>query len=82
MKALAEEYVYYGRYAVADFVCPTKKLRNRFQPDIIIWLDTIKEGRFDDTNKLFEKLDMCDYHITKKLNDEDINKIGDEIKDE
>ncbi len=82
MKALAEEYVYYGRYAVADFVCPTKKLRERFQPDIVIWIDTIQEGRFEDTNKMFQKLTQYDYHVTTKLSDDEINKIGDEIKDD
>jgi len=82
MKALAEEYVYYGRYAVADFVCPTKKLRERFQPDIVIWIDTIQEGRFQDTNKMFQKLNYCDYHVTTQLTDDEINNIGDEIKDD
>ena len=42
-----------GRYVVCDFVCPTKETRANFAADIVIWMDTIKEGRFEDTNKIF-----------------------------
>jgi uncharacterized membrane protein len=40
-------------YVVCDFVCPTEQYRKVFDADITVWLDTIQEGRFDDTNKLF-----------------------------
>jgi hypothetical protein len=43
-----------GQVAVADFVCPTPATRAAFgRVDCTIWIDTIKEGRFADTNKLF-----------------------------
>ena len=39
---------------IVDFVCPTELTRAAFgKPDILIWMDTIKEGRFEDTNKIF-----------------------------
>ena len=39
---------------IVDFVCPTELTRAAFgKPDILIWMDTIKEGRFEDTNKMF-----------------------------
>jgi adenylylsulfate kinase len=31
--------------------------------DIKIWMNTIKEGRFEDTNKMFEKPTKIDYEI-------------------
>ena len=34
-----------GRWVICDFVAPTKKVRETFAPDFIIWLDTIKQGR-------------------------------------
>jgi phosphopantetheine adenylyltransferase len=43
-----------GNYGIADFVCPTNKLREQFMPEYVIWMNTIEEGRFEDTNKLFE----------------------------
>ena len=51
-------------YVVADFICPTPEARNLFPADYIIWVDTIKEGRFDDTNKMFVKPDKFNFHVT------------------
>ena len=43
---------------VVDFVCPTDLTRAAFgTPDILVFMDTIAEGRFEDTNKMFEKPD-------------------------
>ena len=53
-----------GNYVVADFICPTPEARNLFPADYIIWVDTIKEGRFKDTNKMFVKPDKYDFHVT------------------
>ena len=53
-----------GNYVVADFICPTPEARSLFPADFIIWMDTIKEGRFDDTNKMFVKPDKYDFHVT------------------
>ena len=53
-----------GNYVVADFICPTPEARSLFPADFIIWVDTIKEGRFDDTNKMFVKPDKNDFHVT------------------
>ena len=51
-------------YVVADFICPTPEARSLFPADYIIWVDTIKEGRFDDTNKMFVKPEKFDCHVT------------------
>ena len=53
-----------GNYVVADFICPTPEARSLFPADYIIWVDTIKEGRFEDTNKMFVKPDKYDFHVT------------------
>ena len=55
-----------GKDVVADFICPTAKTRNEFKPDKIIWMDTINKGRFDDTNKIFEKPENYDFRVTVK----------------
>ena len=55
-----------GNYVVADFVCPTPEARNLFPADFVIWVDTIKEGRFDDTNKMFVKPEKYDFHVTSQ----------------
>ena len=53
MSKLAKEARDNNRNVVADFVCPTEETRKQFGADYTIWMDTIKEGRFEDTNKMF-----------------------------
>ena len=53
-----------NKIIIADFICPYNEGRKIFNPDVIIWMDTIKEGRFDDTNKMFVKPDKFDFHVT------------------
>ena len=65
MRHLADGVVMAGKIAVADFVCPTYITRSEFNADYTVWMDTIKEGRFEDTNTLFEKPDDVDYHVEK-----------------
>ena len=60
----AKEFKNLGNNVVADFICPTPAARALFPADYIIWMDTIKEGRFDDTNKMFIKPEKYDYHVT------------------
>tara|TARA_Y100000814_G_scaffold50734_1_gene31480 strand:+ start:471 stop:881 length:411 start_codon:yes stop_codon:yes gene_type:complete len=55
-----------GHNVIADFICPTPEARKLFPADYVIWVDTIKEGRFDDTNKMFVKPEKFDFHVTSK----------------
>ena len=55
-----------GNYVVADFICPTPEARNLFPAEYIIWVDTIKEGRFEDTNKMFVNPDKYNFHVTSQ----------------
>jgi len=66
MKRLAQEAIDNNRVVIADFVCPTEATREDFNADYIIWMDTIKEGRFDDTNKMFEPPKQFDFRVTHK----------------
>jgi len=63
MWSKAMEYKNQGFNVVADFVCPTPAARELFPADYIIWLDTIKEGRFDDTNKMFVKPETYNFKV-------------------
>ena len=69
MRHLADGVVLAGKIAVADFICPTLEARKQFNPDYIVWMDTIKEGRFADTNKMFENPTSCDYHVKEWFTD-------------
>ena len=69
-----------GNIVIADFICPTPEARSLFPADSIIWVDTIKEGRFDDTNKMFIKPDKYDFHVTTQDAKNWAPKIYKEIK--
>ena len=53
-----------GSNVIADFICPTPEARDLFPADYIIWVDTIKEGRFEDTNQMFVKPEKFNFHVT------------------
>lgn len=69
MRYLADGVELSGKIAVADFVCPTAQARQEFNADYTIWMDTIQEGRFVDTNQIFEKPNYVDYHVEEWFND-------------
>lgn len=54
------------KYVVADFVCPLNIQLKIFKPDFIIWMDTIKKGRYEDMNKLFKAPKKYDLRIREK----------------
>ena len=76
MRNFADFEKSHGRNVVCDFVCPTKETRENFNADIVIWMDTIQEGRYEDTNKLFQNPQKVNFHITQwnDHNHEDIAK--------
>jgi adenylylsulfate kinase len=69
MRHLADGVVLAGKIAVADFICPTVEARKQFDPDYTVWMDTIKEGRYEDTNKMFQVPIKSDYHVAEWFTD-------------
>ncbi len=68
MKNLADFEKNQGRIVICDFVCPTRETKKNFNPDITVWMNTIKSGRYEDTNKMFEIPTEVDYEIIE-MND-------------
>jgi adenylylsulfate kinase len=66
MRSRAQEALDNNRVVVADFICPTEQTRTDFDADYTVWMDTIKESRFDDTNKMFESPETYDFKIGYK----------------
>tara|TARA_B100001996_G_scaffold123271_1_gene93280 strand:+ start:306 stop:734 length:429 start_codon:yes stop_codon:yes gene_type:complete len=80
MKYLSDGATIAGKIVIADFICPTEEARKEYNPDYSIWMDTIKEGRYEDTNKIFEKPQAPDYIVTEWKDDTHIelaSKIND-----
>jgi len=80
MKTFANFEKSHGRYVICDFVCPTQATRKNFEADITIWMDTIQEGRFEDTNKIFQNPENVNFHI-KEWNEKNHINIAHEIKE-
>jgi adenylylsulfate kinase len=71
MKFLADGIIKAGKICVADFIAPTPEARKNFAADFTVWMDTIKEGRFEDTNKMFvpPTKEEMDYHVSEWFDD-------------
>ena len=65
--------------SICGFVCPLPGYRTFFFPDKLIWMDTIDEGRYEDTNKLFIPPHKYDLRITKWIDENQLYKCLDDI---
>jgi cytidyltransferase-like protein len=61
---MCDRVVEAGGTAIADFVCPTPSTRAAFGDAFVVWVDRIKESRFDDTNRMFIAPERIDLHVT------------------
>ena len=73
MNKLCNDASQNGKIAIADFVAPYHGQRVLFNADIEIFMDTIEEGRYEDTNKVFEKSIFADYTVTEWNDTDAIN---------
>jgi adenylylsulfate kinase len=62
------------KFVICDFVCPLPEMRDNFNADYVIWMDTIPAGRFEDTNKIFVPPEKYDFRVTE-MNSEKWSKI-------
>ena len=71
MGHIADGVVMAGKIAVVDFICPTAVPRDWFNADYTIWMDTIKESQYKDTDTIFQKPDIKDinYHVNTWFDD-------------
>jgi len=56
-----------SKYVIADFVCPLPEMRSIYDPHFTIWVNTIIESRFEDTNRVF----VCPDHYDVKVTEQD-----------
>ena len=68
-----------GDYVICDFVAPLVEMRNNFKADWTIWVDTIKEGRYEDTNKAFVEPAEYDFRVNEQNCEKWAEFIGDHI---
>jgi len=68
-----------GEFVICDFVAPLVEMRNNFKADWTIWVDTIKEGRYEDTNKAFVPPEVYDFRVTEQNAEKWAEFIGEHI---
>jgi energy-coupling factor transporter ATP-binding protein EcfA2 len=68
-------------YALCDFVAPLIEMRHNFKADWTIWMDTIREGRYADTNKMFIEPEIYDFRITEQNSEKWADFVADHIVD-
>jgi len=79
MSDLADKYKKEGHNVVADFICPTPEARKLFNPDYIVWVDTISKGKFEDTNKMFVRPEKYNFKVTTQDSELWAMQIADQI---
>lgn len=53
-------------YIIADFICPLSEMRDNYAADFTIWVDTIAQGKYEDTNRVFEPPTNYDVRVTEQ----------------
>ena len=80
MKTLSEETT--TDYVIADFVAPLVEMRTNYDADWTIWVDTIREGRYADTNKMFIEPESYDFRVNEQDSEKWSEFIGQYIIDD
>jgi hypothetical protein len=68
-------------FVICDFVAPLVEMRNNFKADWTIWMDTIREGRYADTNAAFVEPEVYDFRVTEQDAEKWAEFIGQHIID-
>lgn len=53
-------------FVLCDFVAPLEEMREIFDADFIVWVDTIDKSRYEDTNKMFVPPTQYNFRVTEK----------------
>lgn len=69
MSYIADGVVMAGKIAIADFIAPTEKMREIYDPNYLVWIDTIDNSGFPDTDAMFEPPTHVNYHVSKWFDD-------------
>ena len=79
MRELSDSYD--TDFVICDFVAPLTEMRNNFKADWTIWVDTIREGRYADTNAMFVEPEVYDFRVTEQNSEKWSDFIDEHILD-
>jgi adenylylsulfate kinase len=78
MRKLAEV----DKMSISAFIAPLPGYVRHFFPDKLIWMDTVKECQYEDTNKLFKSPQDPDVRITKLIDENQFHEAIDNLDKE
>lgn len=53
-------------FVICDFVAPLPEMRDNYKADLVVWVDTLTESRFEDTNQMFTNPEKYDIRVTEQ----------------
>ena len=65
--------------SISAFIAPLPEYIRNFFPDKLIWMDTVKDCEYEDTNKLFKPPQNPDVRIKKWIDENQLFKCLDDI---
>ena len=65
--------------SISAFIAPLPGYIRNFFPDKLIWMDTVEDCKYEDTNKLFQSPQKYDVRITKWIDEDQLYKCLDGI---
>jgi len=77
MRELAEKS--HADFVITDFVAPLPEMRYNYKADWTVWVDTIDQGRFEDTNRMFVPPDVYDFRVTEQAAEKWAEFIGSHV---
>lgn len=54
-------------FGIIDFICPLPETRSIVDADYIIWMDTVQESEYQDTNNIFQRPEKYDVRVTEYI---------------
>ena len=66
-------------YVIADFIAPLNRMREIFDADFTIWMDTVQRSRFADTDQMFVPPTSSEYDLRITSFDYNIDDILKEL---
>lgn len=66
MRLLASNHQHSHHFVICDFVAPLQEMRDILHADFTVWVDTITESPYENTNAIFVKPEKYDIHVTEQ----------------
>jgi adenylylsulfate kinase-like enzyme len=58
---------------IADFIAPLAQQRSIFDADFTVWVDTVIESKYKDTDTVFDPPSFCNYYISDYDDQHEVN---------